>query len=169
MIDIYFSGNIRGYEKIWFLGDDFAYNTYQQFFKNLKSEDGNPTTYTYLNFEVRAYLTSQNSMNTKNILSRIRNSLVTVLNEHTMLPKLIVIVVDDDIINQVEDDQETSLVFHYERLMSGLCNLLNKSINCYKDMLPQKAKRESVPHFVWIAPPTHKYFSDDNNKRRNLF
>ena len=108
-------------------------------------------------------------MNSKNILSRIRNSLVTAINEHSVLPKLIVVVTDDDIINQVADDPDVSLVFHYERLCSGLCNLLNKTIDCYKDMLPQKAKREGLPHIVWIAPPTHKFFSDENNKRRTLF
>ena len=165
------SGQMRGYEKIWILGDDFAYNTYQQYFKNLKAEDGTPNTYTYLNFEVRAYLTSQNSMNSKNILSRLRNALVTALNEHSVLPKLIVLVPDDDIINQVADDsnEKTSLDFHYERLLSGLCNLLAKSLTCYKDMLPLKAKRESVPHLLWVSPPAHKFFSEDNNRRRKIF
>ena len=108
-------------------------------------------------------------MNSKNILSRMRNSLITALNEHSSLPKAIIVVPDNDIINQVQDDPDEALVFHYERLLSGLCNLFTKSINCYKDMIPQKAKRENIPHFVWIAPPSHKFFSDDNNKRRKLF
>ena len=160
---------MRGYEKIWIIGDDFAYNTYQDHFKNLKSEDGTPTTYTYLNFEVRAYLTSQHSMNCKNILSRFRNSLITALNEHAVLPKLIAIIPDDDIINQVVDDEKVQLDLHYERLLSGLCNMLTKTVSCYKDMIPLKAKRENIPHFLWVAPPTHKYFSNDNNMRRDLF
>ena len=160
---------MRGYEKIWIMGDEFAYNTLQQHYKNLKQDDGTPTTYAYLNFEVRAYLTSQHTMNTRNILSRLRNGLVTALNEHAVLPKVIVMVPDDDIINQVKDDPNTNLSFYYERLMSGLCNLLNKSVDCYKDMIPLKAKRETIPHFLWIAPPQHCYFSEDNKSRREIF
>ena len=163
------SGYVHGYEKLWFIGDKFAYNTYQDYFKNLKSEDGTPTTYSYLNYEVRAYLTSQHTLNVKNILSRLRNALITALNEHAVLPKLITIVPDDDIINQVIDDDNQELSFHYERLLSGLCNLFTKTIDCFKDLLPSKAKRENVPHILWIAPPTHYYFSDDNNSRREIF
>ena len=146
------------------LGDDFAFHTLQQHFKGLKSEDGTPTTYTYLNFEVRAYLTSESSNNSKNILCRIRNGLVTALNEHAVLPKVIVVVLDD-----VKDDPNVDLEFHYERLLSGLCNLISKTIDCYKDLLPLKAKRENIPHVLWIAPPNHHFFSENNNIRRELF
>ena len=122
-----------------------------------------------MNFEVRAYLTSQNTNNSKNILCRKRNSLVTALNKHSVLPKVITVVLDDDMINHVVDDDKVDLEFHYERLLIGLCNLLNKTLDCYKDMLLLKAKRENVPHILWIAPPNHCYFSDDNNMRWELF
>ena len=61
----------------------------------------------YVNFG-----TSSNSNNTRNILSRIRNGLVTALNEHSVLPKLIVIVPDDDVINHTKEDFEQSLEKH---------------------------------------------------------
>ena len=160
---------MRGYEKIWLLGDNFAYNTLESYYKNLKNEDGIHNTYVYGNYEVHAFCTKENSNNTKNVLSRFRNALVTAFNEHSVLPKLIVVIPDDDIINQVVDDPCNKLLKHYKKILLGLCNLFAISIQVYKDMLPEKAKREHVPHVLWIGLPTHKYFSNDNNRRHDTF
>ena len=162
-------GYIRGLEKIWLMGDDFAAHTLQEYLRNKKKQDGNPSTYIYNQYEVREFMTKSNSSNSRNILSRIRNCVATALNEHATLPRLIVFILDDDIINSIPEDRNSNLDIHYERILCGLFNMISKVIDIYKEMLPNKAKRENVPHLLWIAPPTHKYFSESNNERRSRF
>ena len=168
-----FTGYIHGIEKIWIIGDEFANNTVHPFYRSHKKNDS-PTTYAYTYYEVKEFTTARNSVNTKNILSRLRNGLITALNEHNSLPRLIVMVVDDDIITslparQHQSTDRTSLTNSYEHILSNLCKMLEIAIDCYKDMLPPKAKRDKFPHILWIAPPTHKFFSERNNEKRVKF
>ena len=129
----------------------FSHNTLEQYFKNLKSEDGMHTTYCFSNFEVRAFCTSERSLNTKNVISRMRNALITALNEHSVLPKLIIVVPDDDILTQSRDDPNPNLMLssHYERLMTGMCKLFVTAMIAIRICSPPKAKCENIPHILW--------------------
>ena len=151
------------------MGDDFANNTVHEFLKGRKKLDGTPDTYVYAFYEVREFTTTRNSNNDKNVISRIRNAFITALNEHASLPKLVVFILDDDVITNVKLDDNLPLVPQYEYILCKLMTFINRSIEIYKDMLPQKAKRDVIPHLLWIAPPNHKYFSDDNNEKRGAF
>ena len=90
---------------------------------------------------------------------------------HEGLPKLIVLVPDDDIITSLPYDADNNkpLVEQYEYILNSLMTMIDRIIATYKDWLPAKAKRELVPHILWIAPPTHKFFSDSNNEKRAKF
>ena len=134
----------------------------------MKKEGGVYDTFTYTFYEVKEFTTARN-FNDRNILSRLRNSLVTALNEHKGLPKLIVFVIDDDIITSAPTNSEDSITQQYEYILNALFKLIERSIDCYKDVLPAKAKREHVPHILWMAPPTHKFFSESNNEKRCKF
>ena len=163
-----FAGYSRGYEKIWVVADNFGFNTYEEFFKNRKEEDGTThKSYTFDQFEVRGYFSNKQSLN-GNILSRIRNNIVHALNEHTILPKLIVIVPDDDIITE-KDFSCMDINIGYRRIIRYLAKEIIKAIDIYKDYLPNKSKRFSIPHTLWIAPPTHKNFTTENNDHRRRF
>ena len=150
------------------MGDEFAKNTIKQYYKDARNEDGSPASYLYGNFEVKEFVTHKHSNNCKNILSRMRNCLVTALNEHEILPKMIIFVMDDDVINEVNRklDPSDCLTKDYVTILKGLMKLISVSINCYKDGLPRKAFRESIPHVIWLAPPNHMYFSERNNECR---
>ena len=43
----------------------------------------------------------------------------------------------------------------------------NKLLELYKDYLPTKAKKLGYPYFLWMSPPTHKYFSNFTNFKRD--
>ena len=86
--------------KIWLIGDELNYPTADEYFKNSKNKDGQHKTFTYNQFEVREFFTdSQSNEITHNSVSgRILNQLIRALNMHSNLPKLIVCVLDDDIV-----------------------------------------------------------------------
>ena len=50
------------------------------------------------------------------------------------------------------------------KITAWLMREFGKNIASSLDVLPQKARR--IPHVLWMAPPTHKYFSNYNNDQR---
>ena len=42
-----------------------------------------------------------------------------------------------------------------------------RAVEACKDNLPKKAKKDTIPQFLWIAPPVHANFHD--NSRRDMF
>ena len=161
---------MKGYERLWIIGDEFCNNTVHQHFRNSKHEDGTYDSHTFNMFEVSEFTSARSTSNTRNILSRIRNNVATALNEHSGLPKLILFVLDDDIITSIpSNSNDNSLTKEYEYVLNSLITMLERVIDTYKDWLPSKAKRENIPHLLWIAPPSHRYFSDSNNEKRAKF
>ena len=54
MTIIIFAGYIRGLMKLWFVGDEFAHNTFHHF-KEMKNSKSQPQTFSFINYEVRDF------------------------------------------------------------------------------------------------------------------
>ena len=93
--------------------------------------------------------------------------MVKALNEHNTLPKLIVMVLDDDITSEIRNDRER--YGNIKDITYWLISRTRQAIDTYKDYLPIKSKKSHWPHVLWISLPMHKNFSDDENKKRELF
>ena len=133
--------------------------------KNNRNEHGQYNTFSYLNYEVRAYLTSYDH-NNKSALGRIRNSIINALNEHATLPKLMVVVQDDDILKSLPNIEYRAAA---QQIVEWLLREISRSLESYKEYLPKKSVRPNIPHLLWIAPPTHCNFPDLENYRREQY
>ena len=154
---------VRGLEKIWLIGDVFGEKTYQDYYKQsgLSAEN---KMYGFTNFEIRDFFSSKNTSLNRIVAGRIINNLINALNEHNTLPKLIVVIQDDDIIYDMQD--KPSLFFIVKGLITWMMRETTKAIEIYKDYLPAKAKKVGWPHILWIAPPQLKFFH--NNKDHKM-
>ena len=125
-------------------------------------------SYVFENYEVKDFTTSRYS-NDRNVLSRIRNGLVTALNLYLPVPKVIVIVLDDDIVRCIDakDKQDVVLNIEIGTVTEWLAREIERVIQCFNENLPLKAKKPFHPHVLWIAPPTHKFFGRLNNVKRD--
>ena len=74
-------------------------------------------------------------------------------------------ILDDDILRGLKYHDEFCTQY-YTRILESLVQEVQKSVETYKELLPEKAKREGVPHYLWIAPPTHKLFHESANEDR---
>ena len=113
------------------------------------------------------YLTS-NSFHSKfkNTIARIRHSIAMALKTIvTPLPKMIVIVLEDDLIYELKDRSE-QLTFAYGRQIEWLLHEIRKLISAHNDALPKKAKRKV--NIIWILPAEHVAFSQLNAANRQL-
>ena len=97
------------------------------------------TTFTFKNFEVRDFSSSNYSSHNKNVLGRLINTLVNAVNENNTLPKLIVIIVDDDIVRNMRHTNARQI----HRVTSWLLTQYEHSILAYKDFLLTRAKKQT--------------------------
>ena len=155
---------IRGYESIWFLGDDFANQTIKQYY--IDHQD-NYKGYARDLFEVHCFTGGpENTNGDSSTISRIRNALVHGINKVGLLPKLVAIVPDDDIINFLNYSEE-GISKSLGRVLDWIMREHNRITESYKEMLPLRAKRANYPQFIWIQAPTHDNFT--NNLMRLKF
>ena len=84
MILIVISDPIKGYDNIWVIGDDFADQTFNEYF--IERTDGY-RSYAAENYEVNAFLSSPTSSKDPSMLSRFRNALVKGIRQGVPTPK----------------------------------------------------------------------------------
>ena len=150
---------------MWFIGDQFLTRTFQPYFMHW---DEKVQGFVLENFQVMGYMNSKFTCNDRSVLSRVRNCLVYGLNNNYLLPKAIVLVIDNDIIKNVEFEGYGISVL-LGKILQWLASEIVKLIAAYKDKMPEKAKKEFFPQILWIEPPLHKNFGKSENFRRKKF
>ena len=98
-----------------------------------------------------------------NLISRIRNVLVSALNQQDMAPKLIIFTLDDDMIKFL-DYEKYGASIALGKIMDSLIENINDILKCRKEQLPKKATQNT--HVIWIGAPLHQDFSDIENTLR---
>ena len=162
-------GNTPGLETVWFIGDTFLATTFQEYFMRL--EDG----YIRDNYEVKSFASNAYFSNDNNGLSRLRNNLIFATKKMGTLPKLIVVVIEDDVIkfldkygkiNRKAGEKILGESDAYGRAAHWLLNEYKKVITSFKDLLNNKNKRPKWPHVLWLLPSTNVgYFNNDQRRK----
>ena len=120
--------------------------------------------YTFTNFEVQAYATDGVHSYDPTTLSRYRNIIVKAFQKFNRLPRLIVVIFEDDIVQAI-DKAEQGISQAYEVLLSWLVKEHHRSVMTIKERLPTKALRQGWPHILYMAPTIHKYYRNDNLRK----
>ena len=124
--------------------------------------------YTTDNFKVAGFNNNKFGTNNPNAVSRIRNLMVRALKEQVFLPKMIIIVVDDDIIRYL-NFYNFGMSEAFGKLINHIMVEHNRILEAYLEYLPKRAipPGGELPQIFWIAPPLHTNFA--NNSVRNKF
>ena len=112
-------------------------------------------------FELTPHCNSKFSSNNTNILSRILNTLAAGINEVFRLPKYLVVILDDDLIQYLNYDGYGCATCYgewIEFLVEGFKDLFQDA----KDKLPKKAVKDSFPWTYWVTAPRHKFFRNNS-------
>ena len=152
---------MTGYHELWLLGDNFMAKSFREHFK--KPSDN---FFMKENFEVFPCCSSRYSSNNTNMLSRIVNSLAKDLNDSTKLPKYIVIVLDNDLIEYLAyaDYGIASIFGEWIEFLADTCNDM---VQTRKSQLPKKAiLHDAYPCIYWVTAPHHMYFKDNQSRTK---
>ena len=164
---------VKGYEKLWFLGDEFISKTHGPYFQDnydFKDLDYFKDSYIRNHFDTAIYCDGSLtlSMKNRNVIGRIFNNIVCAINKDIILPKIIVLVMEDDLIkssNHYTDGISTLLGQQCE----WLANEIHRTISGYKEKLPTKARKFRYPHILWIGAVHHTDFGGKKNYFRKKF
>ena len=145
------------------LGDDFMSRSIEKYF--IRAEIPG---YMVTHADVTAHYNNKFTSINPNMLSRLRNTLVKAMNEDPLLPKFIVIVVDDDLNKLIDvEDDETDFSESITKMINYVMIKHNRELMSHKENLPKKSKKIGYPQLIWIAPPLHVNFP--NNALRAKF
>ena len=90
------------------------------------------------------------------------------MGNYFCLPKLVVIVPDDDLIKLLCTEANMK---GFSKPMSRIINYImtehERCIAAFREYLPAKALKQGYPHFLWIQAPEHKNFL--NNSLQHKF
>ena len=135
-----------------------------------------PTTrdaYMKQNFEISIFFntdymkTSSFEHNTqiKNRVARVHNTLVRAMRTRGTLPKFILLILEDDIINFLNfNDYGVSEM--QGRVIEFLVKEINASIESFKGFLPNKAKKQRYPQLIWLQPSLHKNYYNTGLRKK---
>ena len=152
-------------DSLWVIGDDFGFKSFTKHFYERNDID----RYMMEHFEVIGFNNNKELSYDVNTISRMRNNLVGAVHDQKLLPKYVVVVLDDDIIQfarrRITKGNDWSTIF--SRIVRYLMCQFDRVIATHKEHLPMKCKRDDEPKFIWIKPPTNTNFS--NNTMHNHF
>ena len=94
----------------------------------------------------------------------MKNALMHKVDKKFMpLPKLIVVVPDDDIIRCLEEASQKGLTKQFSRILNYIMMEHERSVSTYKEFLLAKCLKPGYPQILWIQAPLHDNFSEANN------
>ena len=156
-------------DSIWIVGDQFVSTTYDSTIKRFTAED----SFVQGHYEVK-FLTAANNTNYTSVIGRVCNSIAQALATIvTPLPKMIFIILEDDVINHVQHKRAVDknlqprdpVTLIYNKLTKWLANKICKMLDAHNDALPPKA--EQAVHVIWLLSSDHVNYG--NVYQRNDF
>ena len=150
------------YENLWVLGDNFTARTIRDGLILRDKDEMFMTTH----FNITPCGSNRFTSNNTNMLSRIENGLIKALNDNIKLPKYIIIVLDDDIIEHL-GYKSYGVLEMFGDWINYLIKSFKKAVHDRKSKLPRGAIRFEYPMFYWAEIPMHSTFS--NNEAREKF
>ena len=154
-----FVESLKGYDELWLIGDNFMAETYRHHFLKNKASFFMKNV-----FEVLPFCKSRHDCNDTNMLSRIRSCLAKAVSEQGKLPKFIVIILDDDLLDYLQHDGHAMLGSWIEWLV----NCFTEICRDRKSILQANAVRNDYPMIYWAAPPHHRNFLNNPSRSKLL-
>ena len=134
---LFLSDKVRAYDKVWFIGDEFMDTSFQKHFLDICNEDGK-ANYMTAHYDVTGFSKSTIFRGFGNAVSKIRNQLVKAINEQILLPKAILIVADDDILDAL-DHYQAGITVGIGKIVKYLANQLHWIVTAHKEKLPTRS------------------------------
>ena len=154
----------RGCEQLMIIGDTFVRKSAKQHLINSRRED-----LTCLKqFEVNVATGDTYDRNNPYFTGRICNSLIKLINNSINMPKLVVLIVENDIINEVKCDGIGSSE-HYIAYIENIIKDFKRVIEQFREILPISGQRNTWPKLLFLPATLHRNYSFNKYRERKVF
>ena len=149
---------------IWLIGDDFVTNSVRQYFQ---SDDSPIQLYMCDNYDVKVF--QDNSLAVvDSAAARIYNQVVEAIQKNGLLPKAIVIVLDEAIIKMV-NHKDYGISEIYGAIIKNMMVGIHHLVLSHKEALPAKSNKFNYPTILWSLTPLNRNFPENWNTYRRKF
>ena len=141
------------------MADHFGFhgNAFNKYFYEYEPDDKH---YAKQFFEVSGFMNNTLKSYDVNVVSRVHNGIVAAMRDQPILPKYLVLVPDDDIINYALRKGARSIEA-FERIIKWIMNQCYRLVMTHGDNLPIRVKRCEKLIWIWIQPPMHANFPNN--------
>ena len=115
------------------------------------------------NFDVKIFTGTDDLLN-RSVLGCLRNVLAFALNSKSKLPKYILLVINNDLIDCVKPASKPGTSMIFGRIIQWLADEYHSAILDCKTALKLKAVRNSFPQIFWVALPYHQNFTNGSTR-----
>ena len=151
--NIFIAEKLSAVDTVLLVGDNFCSISYRKHF--LLRQD-NEKGFIKDRFEFKPYCNSCYNSATANMLVRLQNTFTRALNENNSMPKFILVILDDDLI-QYLNFKEAGASQLLGSWIEWLSQQFTDALHSKRDKLPRKAQQETC--IYWVLPPLHHDFS----------
>ena len=140
---------------IWLIGVEFLTKAMGHLNNKRPNQFEKPIFYMKNNYEVKHFAANSLDLN-RSVVGRYRNQLIKAITDEKLLPKLIVVIQDNDIIEAVRAEQKGSEVSEiYGRLIHWLSAEFDKLSKLIRTIYLTKRFRKIFLHFYgWLLHST---------------
>ena len=149
----FFIGEIKALKGLWFIGDDAVTDSYHVFpaMKNEAVLAKRRIPYVFEFYNVSCFTTNLLS-EMKDVLARLVNSFVKALNENVYLPRLVVVIPEDDLLHFI-DHFCSGISLISSVAINWIVNQMERAVEAIKDYLQRQclgAIAPNEPKFIWV-------------------
>ena len=126
--------------------------------------NGNKLGYVRAHYDTAVFCTGSG----KNITANIRNRVVEGINKEVVLPKVIILVFENDMLNSFKHFLP-GLSLLSGRCLEWLANQLHRIVVAHKEKLPSKSRKFKYPTILWTMLPPHYDWSKSVRESREKF
>ena len=142
--------------------------TYRLHFLLRQNKQFNESCFMKNAFDFKPFCNSRFNSATANMLVRLQNTFASAMNKNPLLPKYVLVVLDDDLITYM-NYKGTGVAVLLGEWVTWLVKTFQELIKKRKEQLPNKSKKENMPCMYWCAAPTHVNFSLERNTLRKKY
>ena len=119
------------------------------------------------------YFNHDNAVDNPSVVGRFASLLTNAVHRKSVggtgsllpLPKLVIIVPDNNLVNAVGENITQNVSKAYSRLLNYIMTEYDRCVAAFKENLPACCiKSPGYPSFLWIQPPRHKNFKDNSQR-----
>ena len=141
-------------------------SSFAQYFQDAVNPCGK-VGYLWAHYDVSGFCSTTVKGSLENMAAILRSELVKAINGQVLLPKAIIVVFDDNLMDDINFYKPGFSVV-IGRIVEWLFNQYHRIIPAHKEILPSKSRKFKFPTVLWVCIPLHNIYGHYNDFKQKF-